>query len=160
MQTTIDRPVRFRSEFVGLIVAAAVSFQCCSATAEDKSTAPSSATRLKFLQQVLGDMRIESTEEGDQRELKFQMQPLLRYNDLPRGIADSMIFRLGTHGRPIAIVTAELYGRNGRQFLLNQEFLAIDDARVRVQRDVFRWQPPKEAALKFQPIESAKPPAE
>jgi hypothetical protein len=88
------------------------------------------------------------------------MTPLLRYNDLPRTIADSTIFRLGTKGRPIAIVTAELYGRKGRQFLLNQEFLAIDDARVRMQRDAFTWQPPKEAGVTFQPIETDKPPAD
>jgi hypothetical protein len=116
--------------------------------------------RLKFLQQLLRDMRVESTEEADQRELKFQMTPLLRYNDTPRGIADSVIFRLGTRGRPIALVTAEIYGGTARQYLLNHEFLAIDDPRVRVKRDMFRWQPPKEAGVKFQRLDAGQPPSE
>ncbi len=160
MPTAIGRPVRFRIACAGLILAPVMVCSHRSAVADDDPAAPSSATRLKFVQQILSDMRIVSTVEDDKRELKFQMQPLLRYNDRPRGIADSMIFRLGTKGRPMAIVTAELYDQNGRQFLLNQEFLAIDDPRVRLQRDAFRWQPPKEAGATFQPIDTDKPPAD
>jgi hypothetical protein len=130
------------------------------ASAEDDPARPSSAARLKFLQQLLRDTRVESTEEGDERELKFQMTPLLRYNDTPRRIADSVIFRLGTRGRPIALVTAELHDGNGRQFVLNQEFLAIDDARIKLQRDTFRWQPPKDAQVKFQRLEADLLPAD
>jgi hypothetical protein len=143
----------------GLALLAISALRGARLLAQDASN-PSGATRLKFLQQILRDMKVESTVEKDQRELKFQMMPLLRYSDEPRGIADSVIFRLGTRGRPIAIVTAELYGENGRQFLLNHEFLAIDDARVRVQRDVFQWQPPKEAGVRFQPFEADQPPAD
>src|SRR4029077_7064775 len=88
------------------------------------------------------------------------LTPLLRYNDTPRRIADSVIFRLGTRGRPIVLVTAELHDGNGRQFCLNQEFLAIDDPRVRVQRDAFRWQPPKDAGVSFQKFETDQLPAD
>src|SRR5216684_4505425 len=126
MPTDSGRPVRFGGALVGLFMATVMSLPGGPAEGDEDPDEPSSATRLKFLQQILRDTRIESTVERDARELKFQMAPLLRYNDLPRTIADSTIFRLGTKGRPIAIVTAELYGRKGRQFLLNQEFLAID----------------------------------
>ena len=145
----------------GCMLVAAILLVCGGhASADDDPDRPSSAVRLKFLQQLLRDMRVESTEEADQRELKFQMTPLLRYNDTPRGIADSVIFRLGTRGRPIALVTAEIYGGTGRQYLLNHEFLAIDDARVRLKRDTFRWQPPKEAGVKFQLLDAGQRPSD
>ena len=151
--------VCFPLALAGLLLTAVLPLHAALPPAEEDMPGPSGATRLKFLQQILRDMKVESAVDKDERELKFQMVPLLRYNDTPRGIADSVIFRLGTRGRPIAIVTAELYGRKGRQFTLNQEFLAIDDARVRVQRDSFQWQPPKEAGVRFEPIETDQPPA-
>ncbi|HLJ11321.1 MAG TPA: hypothetical protein VKU82_09030 [Planctomycetaceae bacterium] len=156
MSTTPCSRVWFRIGFAGFLLVAGVQPNNAFTAQDDDAPRPSGATRLKFLQQVLRDMQVESTlEDGeDRRELKFQMTPLLRYNDPERGIADSVIFRLGTRGRPIAIVTAELYDGSGRQFLLNHEFLAIDDARIRLRRDVFRWQPPKGAGLRFQPIDS------
>jgi hypothetical protein len=160
MFSPIFSKVQFASGLAGLVLLTALPLRGAEPSAEDNAPGPSSATRLKFLQQVLRDMKVESTVEGDRRELKFQMTPLLRYSDNPRGIADSVIFRLGTRGRPIAIVTAELYGENGHEFLLNHEFLAIDDPRVRIQRDVFRWEPPKEAGLRFQPLPTEKPPAD
>ena len=159
MQKMIGGQARFGRGLLWFVLAMVVPLQGAQVAAEDDPTGPSSAARLKFIQQILDDMRVESTVEGDQRDLKFQMTPLLRYNDTPRGIADSLIFRLGTRGRPVAIVTAELYGRTGRQFSLNHEFLAIDDPRMRLQRDAFRWQPPLEAGVKFLPIETDKPPA-
>jgi len=162
MSTTIYSRLRYVAAIAGLVLMTVLPLRGAPPPDDDDDPAPSSATRLKFLQQILRDMRIESTAEGDEdhRELKFQMTPLLRYNDPDRGIADSVIFRLGTRGRPIAIVTAELYARSGRQFLLNHEFLAIDDPRIRLQRDVFQWQPPKEAGLTFQPIEKENPAAD
>jgi hypothetical protein len=142
---------------LSLVVAMAL---CRDASADDDPSRASSAARLKFLQQQLRDMKVDSTVEDDPRELKFQMTPLLRYNDPPRGIADSVIFRLGTRGRPIALVTAELYGGTGRQYALSHEFLAIDNPRVTVQRDVFRWQPPKEAGVTFKPLATDQRPSE
>jgi hypothetical protein len=159
MVSAVIRRLRFPLAFAGLVLAAILSLRGGEPPSTEDAFAPSSAARLKYLQQVLRDMKVESTAEEDKRELEFQMTPLLRYNDIPRGIADSIIFRLGTRGRPIAIVTAELYGGKSRQFLLNHEFLAIDDPRVRIRRDVFEWQPPREAGVNFQPIETDKPPA-
>lgn len=142
-----------------VVVAAPVWGSGMRAAADEDPSRASAAARLKYLQQVLRDMRVQSADPDDERELKIQMTPLLRYNDTLRGIADSVIFRLGTKGRPIALVTAELYGGNGRQYSLNHEFLAIDTARVKIQRDVFRWQPPKEAGVNFQAFDIGEPPA-
>ena len=110
------------------------------------------ASRLRAMREVMGAISIEGLEQHDDRDLALNMEPLLRYNDVGRGIADSTVWRVGTEGRPIAIVTAELYGRQGDVFLLNHEFLALDDPRVRVQRDNFVWKP-TQGALEFKQIE-------
>ena len=88
------------------------------------------------------------------------MAPLLRYNDAARRIADSVVFRLGTQGRPIALMTSELYGNSGRTFVLNHEFLAVDNPRVRVNRDEFVWIPPKGTEVGFQPLQDEPSPAD
>lgn len=129
------------------------------AFAEDEPSRPSASARLKFLQQILGDAKAESANADDSREFKFQSTPILRYSHAPRNIADSMVFRLGTKGRPIALVTAELYGGTGRQFLLCQEFLAIDDADFQLTCNKFHWTPPKNSGIKFQRLESDQTPA-
>ena len=144
---------------VALALALSTSLYAGQPADGEEDGGPSAATRLRFMQQLLKDMQIESLDDDDSRDLKFQLKPLLRYNDVTRRIADSALWRLGTSGRPVAIVTSELYGRDGRRFLLNHEFLALDDPRLRLQRDSFVWQP-AEGALKFQPIENQSPPAD
>jgi hypothetical protein len=97
-------------EVSGLIVVVAIALHGSRVTGEDDAARPSSEARMKFVQGILREIEIESTAKTDTRELKFQAKPLLRYNDVPRGVADSMVFRLGIKGRPIAIITCELYG--------------------------------------------------
>ena len=136
--------MRFGTGLLLLATVAASQLNDKTVRGDDDQTRPSAPARLKFLQKALQDMKVESTEAGDQRDLKFLLTPLLRYNGTAtHGIADSMIFRLGGKGRPIALVTAELYGGNGRQFLLNHEFLAIDDSKIQLKRDKFLWMPPR-----------------
>jgi hypothetical protein len=125
------------------------------AAAEDPPEADrTNASRLRAMREVVGEISIESAEQNDERDLAINLDPLLRYNDVSRGIADSTVWRVGTEGRPIAIITAELYGREGNIFLLNHEFLALDNPRVRMQRDQFKWEP-TQGILEFQPIENA-----
>ena len=128
---------------------------------EDNLPAPSTATRLKFCKRSCANVdHIDRRRRRRLARVEVSDDAAFAYNDPDRGIADSVIFRLGTQGRPIALVTAELYGRNGRGFLLNHEFLAIDNPRIRLQRNVFRWEPPAEEALRFQTIEGEKPAAD
>lgn len=144
----------------GLIVAVAIALHGSRVTGEDDATRPSSEARMKFVQGILREVDIESTAKTDTRELKFQARPLLRYNDEPRGVADSMVFRLGIKGRPIAIITCELYGGRARQFTLCQEFLAIADPQVQVKSQGFMWVPPKGVEVVFHKLQSDQIPAD
>jgi len=90
--------------------------------------------------------------------LKFNLKPLLRYDHPRRGILDSCVFRMGTEGRPTALVTAELYGREGqRRVLLNHEFIGVDEPGLRLKRGAFEWEPPDDA-VKFHEFDATMAP--
>ena len=71
-----------------------------------------------------------------------------------------MVFRLGTEGRPTAIVTCELYGSSkGNQFALNHEFLAIEEPKVHINRDGFIWRQNPGTGAQFQKLKHDQAPA-
>jgi|GEM_PF-1451887 len=109
--------------------------------AEKKSEDKTSASRLKAIREIMSQITLAKAQEDGYQPVDLKPDPLLRYNDVTRGIADSVVFRVGTTGRPLALITAELYGRNGQQFLLNHEFVALHQPAFRVKRDRFVWEP-------------------
>lgn len=139
---------------------------CLSATAflaadedpaeEKRAADKSSASRLRAIREIMGQISMNST-DGDAPKLELKPEPLLRYNDVTRGILDSVVFRVGTKGRPVALISAELYGREGRHFLLNHEFVALYQPKLKMKRDVFIWEPPT-GLLTLQEVPAAEPP--
>jgi hypothetical protein len=127
--------------------------------AEKKVADKTSASRLRAVREIMGQITMKSTVGDEPQPLELKPDPLLRYNDVTRGILDSVIFRVGTNGRPAALISAELYGRQGERFLLNHEFVALYEPRVRMKRDVFIWEPPT-GTLTFQQFPAAEPPLE
>lgn len=128
---------------------------------EKKVAEARGASRLRAVRAIMQEIHVESTAADEPAPLEFKLDPLLRYNDVTRGILDSCVFRVGTKGRPVALVSAELYGREGDRFLLNHEFLAVHQPKVRMRRDNFVWEPeaPPEGTLKFQELLDAERPA-
>jgi hypothetical protein len=126
---------------------------------DKKITDKASASRLKAVRQIMGQITMTSTAGQTPAPLELKPDPLLRYNDVTRGILDSVVFRVGTKGRPVALISAELYGREGKKFLLNHEFVALYEPKLQMERDVFAWKPPT-GTLTFQEFSSAEPPAE
>lgn len=155
----ISRSTVVKNSVVTLAMGSLLTVATIFAQDVDDKPDRTNRSRLRAMREILAEIKIESLVDGDDRDLKISPDPLFRYNDVSRGIADSTIWRIGTEGRPSAIITAELYGRNGNVFLLNHEFVALDDPRIRLQRDIFVWKPP-EGALEFQTISGAAPPAE
>jgi len=128
---------------------------------DDPSKDTKGALRLEFMRKTVDDMKIASTNTSDTRELKMKAQPILRYNDPTRSIADSALWRIGTKGRPIAIVTTEVYGpATNNRFQINHEFLALERPRFRLTCGQFLWAPPTETTLKFMPLETDLRPAD
>src|SRR5262249_31446097 len=74
--------------------------------------------RLEIMQSALGSLDLESSERLPKAALALSKEPLLRYSDPTRGgskeaganvLLDAGVWRLGTQGRPTALVTVELY---------------------------------------------------
>lgn len=129
--------------------------------AEKPAKDPKQAAKLEFMRKEMQALAIEPTRSGDNRDLKINPQPILRYNDPARNIADSAVWRIGSKGRPIALVTSEVYGpfENSR-YQMNHEFLAIDNPRLTIQCGNFRWMPPADTTLKFQKFDTPEKPSE
>ena len=87
-----------------------------SAQGQDEAEAKE---RLKLMQAAVDSMEPESTELKPKTTLAAVPTPLLRYNDPTRGgikvesannfLLDAGVWRLGTEGRPTALVTIEIY---------------------------------------------------
>ena len=96
------------------------------AGADEKLTSPEaerSERLLAFLQSAIDDLAVTS-ETLPVEKLKFAEKPILRYNDPTRSVVDAGVWRLGTEGRPRALVTLEVYaGKN----VLTYEFLSLSD---------------------------------
>jgi len=128
--------------------------------AEEKEPADAtSASRLRAIREIMRQINWTSIEGDEPQRLEIKPDPLLRYNDVTRGILDSVVFRVGTKGRPAALITAELYGRAGTTFLLNHEFVALYEPKVRAERDTFIWKP-SQGNLQFHEFRNAEPPVE
>lgn len=98
--------------------------------------------RLQFMERVIADFEIESTEVTSQEALKFSPKPLLRYSDPTRGLGtseanvllDASVWRIGLTGRPTALLTLEIYRSTGEAGVLSYEYLSLADAKYRLRR--------------------------
>jgi hypothetical protein len=95
--------------------------------------------RLEYMQAMVASLTPESSELKAKAALAFAPKPLLRYNDPTRGgvkteapvnvLLDATVWRLGTEGRPTALVTVELYQFPNGSRVLSYEFLSLTAAR-------------------------------
>ena len=97
---------------------------------------PQVKRRLELMQAAVANLEVKSSELKPKSALTAGLKPLLRYNDPTRGgvgvndvptvnvLLDAGVWRLGTEGRPTALVTLEIYrGPNGH--VLSYEFLSL-----------------------------------
>lgn len=127
------------------------------ATQEDKN--PKHAARTEFLKDEIQKIRIEVTDKSDKRDYTVQLQPILRYSDASRGVADSALWRVGTTGRPIAFVTSEVYGPSNGTYRLNHEYTAVDEPHMTMKSGYFTWRPPVQK-LEFVELKSGVKPSD
>ena len=86
-------PIVSGSVCLGLLVGLAAVLAGQDPSEQDQPDR-ASASRLKAVREVLRQITIEPADENDSRELTIKPEPLLRYNDVVRGIADSTGARL------------------------------------------------------------------
>jgi hypothetical protein len=126
--------------------------------------------RLMLMQEAVESLRAESTEIKAKEALTAGGKPLLRYADPTRGgdknananlLLDAGIWRLGTEGRPTALITVELYETSDGSRVVSYEFLAMTEKAFKVShktRDKIHWEP-AESGLAVKDIPDAPKPA-
>ena len=130
---------------------------------------PQAKHRLKLMEEEVGNLEPESSELKTKPALTFASKPLLRYSDPTRGIIgersnvllDGGVWRLGTEGRPTALVTIELYEVSGVPGLLSYEFLSLTGAKLSLKHKegkIPHWEP-TESGLTLKELAEAPKPA-
>jgi hypothetical protein len=120
-----------------------------SASAQDE---PQANQRLEFMQAAVASLELESSEVKPQAALTFASKPLLRYSDPTRDdlgnvLLDAGVWRLGTSGRPTALVTVEIYGTPDELRTLGFEFLSLSEKKFSVKHktEKIHWNPTSSA---------------
>jgi hypothetical protein len=122
-----------------------------SVSAKDE---PETKERLEFMTAEVGSLEPESSESRPKVALTLVPKPLLRYSDPTRGggtnneaennvLLDAGVWRLGTEGRPTALVTIEIYQAPDASRLLSFEFLSLSETKFSLKHNSrrFRWDP-------------------
>lgn len=129
---------------------------------------PEVKQRLEFMQSAVESLEAESLDLKSKVALTVSSKPLLRYSDPTRGgtsrsdsfLLDAGVWRLGTEGRPTALVTVEIYQTPDKVQLLSFEFFALSEAKFSLKhktKDV-SWEPAV-SGLKLKDLPDAPKPA-
>jgi hypothetical protein len=110
-----------------------------SATTEQQNQNNEQDQDLQKTRMALMRERIIALEaEGqDNEKATFGEEPVLRYNDLPRGVVDASLWILGEKGRPKALLVLEVYDNNTVMY----EMSGTDNAPKTLQGPSWQWSP-------------------
>lgn len=84
----------------------------------------------------------------------------MRYNDSTRAFFDAGVWKLSDGGRPLALLTLEMYGSPGRSALLMHEFCSLSKRNFSVASPQGIHWAPKETGLEFRTLPEAPEPAD
>lgn len=123
--------------------------------------------RLELMQQAIDECKASSDDITSAAALKFGKKPLLRYNDPTRGLGDTTkglldagVWRLGESGRPLALVTLEIYRVEGASAVLCHEMLSLTSKRISLPLPKVPAWTPSGTEFKIAPLPNAPVPAE
>jgi hypothetical protein len=121
-----------------------------SSSAATPQDDPQAKRRLEFMRASVESLEPASSELKSKAALAVAPQPLLRYNDLTREgvkvgsvnvLVDAAVWRLGTEGRPAALLTVEIYQAPDGSRVLAYEFLSLTEAKfvLKHKTERVRW---------------------
>lgn len=124
------------------------------------------AQRLNIMRGAIDDFQLRSSVIEDESALTFSDHPLLRYHDQSReagegvkGVVDATLWRLGTAGRPKAILTLEIYLVEEGNPLLTYEFVSLTPKKFDLTiPGRYKWLP-HSTLLTMEALDDASPPA-
>jgi hypothetical protein len=122
-----------RKWFTARVVLAVFVASVASASADDEQEAK---RRMDYMQAAVKSLELKSSELKP-KALEVGAKPLLRYSDPTRGkeatvnniLLDAGVWRLGSEGRPTALVTLEIYQRADGTGVLSYEFLSLTETK-------------------------------
>jgi hypothetical protein len=124
--------------------------------------------RLEDMQGALRSLELAFSDPKPRTALTFSTNPLLRYSDPTRGgvrattnvLLDGGVWRLGTEGRPTALVTVEIYQAPDASRVMALEFLSLAELTFSLKHktEKIRWEP-SGSALKLEELPDAPRPA-
>jgi hypothetical protein len=155
-----------RSPFAVRFVHGLLVFSISSVSAQDD---PQAKPRLEMMQAAVVNLEPESSDFKSKVALKVASQPLLRYSDPTRGeekitavnvLLDAGVWRLGTEGRPTALVTVEIYESPDGSRVLAYEFLSLTETKFSLKHNLkkIRWDPGR-SGLTLKELPDAPKPA-
>ena len=121
--------------------------------------------RLKVMESAVAGFKV--TQSGASAAPVFAGKPLLRYSDPTRsaagaqGLLDAAVWRLGEAGRPLGLLTLEIYNDVGAAAQLSYEFAALGEgelALAHAEQKALVWATPAKA-LAMQPLAASPGPA-
>jgi hypothetical protein len=94
---------------------------------------------------------------GDETPVELFAEPLMRYSDQPRVIADATMWAFGAPGRPEAILKVEAYRRADGELVWLYSMGSLAEGLIRAEwGDGHRWKS-KQPGLSWQPLTPAAP---
>lgn len=123
--------------------------------------------RLEMMRTLIDDFQVRSLQVESPAALKFGEKPILRYDDQTRpgdkgvqALLDATVWRLGETGRPLAVVTVEIYPSREAKAVLGYEFVSLSPLAFEMKNSRgVAWRPAS-AALTMAPLEEAPEPAD
>jgi hypothetical protein len=110
---------------------------------------PEAKQRLELMRAALASLEPEPSELKSKAALAVVPKPLLRYSDPTRGgvrvaakvLLDAAVWRLGTEGRPTALVTVEIYQNRDGSRVVAYEFLSLSETKFSLKHktEKIRW---------------------
>jgi hypothetical protein len=136
-----------RSRLTSAVVVGVVLSSVFAASAQEE---PRAKQQLELMQAAVQSLQPESAELKMNDALTVASKPLLRYSDPTRGgvtpaaanvLLDAGVWRLGTVGRPTALVTVEIYQAPDMSCILAFEFLSLTEVpfSLRHKTERVRW---------------------
>jgi hypothetical protein len=133
-----------RNRWAAVLILGSLAPTVVAAPPEDDTQAKQ---RLELMRAAVRDLVPESAELKAKDALAVVPDPLLRYSEPTRdikttsGCLDAGVWRLGTEGRPLALVTVEIYLADGGSRVLSYEFLSLTDKKFALKHktEAVRW---------------------
>jgi hypothetical protein len=136
-------------------VAAVLSTTVCAAQASKEKESDSAKQRQeKRMDLMRGRVQALSAMGQGDETLEFSAEPLLRYNDLARDVADASLWAVGRKGRPRALLVVEVYWKED---FVHYEFTGVAEPPRLVRGAFFEWKP-RAAPFTWLKLEGEAPP--